>query len=599
MTAPNEHPLESVQIAGIERKLGNRQFQRIFAWSSAVTALVYLLVYWTAAFDPAARTSTTLPQLWSSPVMLMGMLLQSMHLLLLVTSLLLSFYILWRDSPRPLVRHLVCLASAIALILAFALSVETTTIFRNSIFFNGKAGYGWYVAFSICMFLLSMLMIIVSGLKFILYFPKPITMMGFDQDLYSKAIGNNWRNLGFWFGKRGLKQHTSLQGICFLAGLLLIALVCFQANVGFLKYAGFFLMCWQPFAIIGAKIHHVHEQDQRAMRWVAVGQSAWLAFTFFSLLSVFVARASNLLVFANTAESIAFTSAFFGFFFLGFLFVLLATLAFAIFYQGTLDPDLIIRRTWLIAIVSTLSGLLFVVLERVAAAWFSTWLNISSDLAFIIVGAVTAACVFPLRKVAERSIKGAIQAWHSTYALADGVREEAVIVFADLSGYTALTEKNEREALILAAIFHRDAERVAKAHHGRLIKTIGDEVMLRFATANEAYAATKKLYHDYIHHADGLVSAPLFVHAALHSGEVVVGNKGDVFGATVNLAARLLGIAGSRDVVASGAVYAALPENEQRASQALGERQFKNVEHPVMCFLLTTLQPSPDKANAA
>ncbi|MBX9902112.1 MAG: adenylate/guanylate cyclase domain-containing protein [Burkholderiaceae bacterium] len=588
MTAPNEHPLESVQIAGIERKLGNRQFQRIFAWSSAVTALVYLLVYWTAAFDPAARTSATLPQLWSSPVMLMGMLLQSMHLLLLVTSLLLSFYILWRDSPRPLVRHLVCLASAIALIFAFILPIESSTIFRNSIFFNGKAGHGWYVAFSVCLMLLSALMVLVSGIKFILYFPKPITMMGFDQDLYSKAIGQNWRDVGFWFGKRGLKQHTSLQGICFLTGLLLIALVCFQANVGFLKYAGFFLMCWQPFAIIGAKIHHVHEQDQRAVRWVAVGQSAWLAFTFFSLLLVFVARASNLLVFANSVESNAFTGAFFGFFFLGFLFVLLATLAFAIFYQGTLDPDLIIRRTWVIAIVSTLSGLLFVVLERVAAAWFSTWLNISSDLAFIIVGAVTAACVFPLRKVAERSIKGAIQAWHSTYALADGVREEAVIVFADLSGYTALTEKNEREALILAAIFHRDAERVAKAHRGRLIKTIGDEVMLRFETAEEAYHAIKQLVREYFDHATPLVSAPLAIHAALHSGEVVLGNKGDVYGATVNLAARLLGLAGSHDVVASEAVVAALSAIPRSTAKALGAHQFKNVQHAVECFLLMT-----------
>lgn len=76
---------------------------------------------------------------------------------------------------------------------------------------------------------------------------------------------------------------------------------------------------------------------------------------------------------------------------------------------------------------------------------------------------------------------------------------------------------------------------------------------------------------------------PLPIHAAIHRGEVAEAPSGDVFGATVNLAARLMGVAGPDDIVASQAALARMPGHQ---AHSLGERKFKNVELPIECFRL-------------
>ena len=96
-----------------------------------------------------------------------------------------------------------------------------------------------------------------------------------------------------------------------------------------------------------------------------------------------------------------------------------------------------------------------------------------------------------------------------------------------------------------------------------------------------------ELIADYMAHAAPLVSAPLPVHAAVHRGEIVVGANGDVFGGTVNLAARMLGIAGPHDVVASDSAIFGL--SAQFKAEPIGSRAFKNIEHEVPCFRLLLL----------
>ena len=229
--------------------------------------------------------------------------------------------------------------------------------------------------------------------------------------------------------------------------------------------------------------------------------------------------------------------------------------------------------------------MLFVLVERVLAGVVAGWAGISAANAFTLVAIVTAVVVLPLRTWLERRIRDAIERWQPANALADGARRDAVIVFADLSGYTALTERNEREALIMAAVFHRNAQVSARANHGQLIKTIGDAAMLRFERAEDAHRATTELQRDFRAHIEAMSLVPLPIHAAIHRGEVVEGAGGDVFGATVNLAARLLGVAGPDEIVAS---VAALDRTSLAASaHPLGERRFKNVAAPVECFRLS------------
>ena len=466
----------------------------------------------------------------------------------------------------------------------------------NNLYLTANSGllafFGTVLLVSVWMF---------STLKFILFFPKPIKLAGIYPIDTARDLGERLRErlrtrgtrsfLGMlFFG--GFSEFSSRwlispQFAALTIGLVLIALVDYQSDAAAgpvaIDYA-FYFWCWLPFAFMSGKQKHLGEEDRRAIRWVVLGQTVWLIVFFSSLLLVLVLRSSGLLIFSGWHESNLFTGSLMTFMFAGFVLVFIATLAFSILYHGTLDPDLMIRRTWVVAVVGIVSGMLFVLIERLIANMLTRWLDISQGAAFTVVGVVTAVCIFPIRAGAEKFIKRVVEKWQSTYLLADGIRQDAVIVFADLSGYTALSEKNEREALILAAIFHRDAETVAEAHRGRLIKTIGDAVMMRFAKTEDAYAATRKLIDDYATHAAPLVKTTLPVHAALHRGEVVEGANGDVFGATVNMAARLLGVAGPHEVVASESAIAGI--STAIKAEAMGSHAFKNIENAVPFFRL-------------
>ena len=421
---------------------------------------------------------------------------------------------------------------------------------------------------------------IFAVFQFLVLYPKPVRLLGTDfgadgLPLRGKVAEWKWR----WF--------TSPQFGALLAGTAVILMLgstldLTRSTINML--AGYYFLCWLPFAVIAAKQPLLDEEDRRSVRWVFLGQAVWMVLFLASLLVVYALVVGEVLRFANWNHSTVFAEGFFTFFFAGFAIVLLVTLAISIFYHGTLDPDLMIRRTWVLAVVGLVFGAIFVTLERLLADAIAAWLEVSAANALTVVGAITAGLVYPVRTIVESRVKGVIERWRSAQAIADGIRGEAAIVFADLSGYTALTERNEREALIMAAIFHRDAQELAGAHDGKLIKTIGDAVLLRFAAVDDAFAATRELTRLFAAHVAAMSMTPLPIHAAVHFGEVVESSTGDVFGSTVNIAARLLGTAGPEEIVASrAAVERAQGEAEARF---VGGKKLKNVEAPVDCFLL-------------
>jgi adenylate cyclase len=111
--------------------------------------------------------------------------------------------------------------------------------------------------------------------------------------------------------------------------------------------------------------------------------------------------------------------------------------------------------------------------------------------------------------------------------------EPPAIAFIDLTGFTRLTEESgDREAAQVAMAFTSLAGQVAEARGGRLVKPLGDGVLLRFASARVAVEATLEVLARV--EPAGLPRG----HAGIASGPVIV-REGDVFGRTVNLAARI------------------------------------------------------------
>jgi adenylate cyclase len=148
------------------------------------------------------------------------------------------------------------------------------------------------------------------------------------------------------------------------------------------------------------------------------------------------------------------------------------------------------------------------------------------------------------------------------------------IAFVDLTAYTERTaaggdELAARDAATLLALSHE----VAAKHRGRVVKALGDGVMLRFETVAAAVSAVRELMGE-------VAEADLpAVHAGVAAGTFVV-RDGDVFGQTVNLAARLAGIAAAGELLVARASGDAL----ERAGIAWldgGEVALKGIDRPI------------------
>jgi len=124
------------------------------------------------------------------------------------------------------------------------------------------------------------------------------------------------------------------------------------------------------------------------------------------------------------------------------------------------------------------------------------------------------------------------------------------VLFADVSGSTRLYE-TEGDAAALDAI-GRCIERLSQAAEsigGRVLKTIGDEVMVLFPTPDAAASAASEM-HAAVDTLPPVNGTKLGVRIGFHSGPVIQRDN-DVFGDTVNLAARLVNQAQKGQIVTS------------------------------------------------
>ena len=107
--------------------------------------------------------------------------------------------------------------------------------------------------------------------------------------------------------------------------------------------------------------------------------------------------------------------------------------------------------------------------------------------------------------------------------------------------------------------------------------------MFVFDDATSALRVLEDLHREFPKAAANLGLDLLPVHSGAHVGDVTVAHDGDVYGQTVNIAARIQGSASPGQVVVSAALADAVP---QFAYTDLGTREFKNVPEPVACRAL-------------
>lgn len=136
--------------------------------------------------------------------------------------------------------------------------------------------------------------------------------------------------------------------------------------------------------------------------------------------------------------------------------------------------------------------------------------------------------------------------------------EKRAVLFADICGSTSLYERLGDELarqLISGCIALMLDE--TRAHGGTLIKTIGDEIMCTFPTADAAINAACAMQANVEGDNQGK-SQPMHIRIGFHYGDVICEGN-DVFGDTVNVAARVAGITRAGQIMTTLPTVNALP----------------------------------------
>ena len=163
---------------------------------------------------------------------------------------------------------------------------------------------------------------------------------------------------------------------------------------------------------------------------------------------------------------------------------------------------------------------------------------------------------------------------------------DLAVLFADIAGSTSLYERIGNAAA-LAAISRclEMAAATAKGHGGRLVKTIGDEAMLLFATADDAVEAAGEIQRRMAESAGGN-DLHLGFRIGLHYGAAIE-SSGDVFGDAVNVAARMVGLAKRGQVILSQATMGRLAPSLAARVRELDRLTVKGKEQDIgICELL-------------
>jgi class 3 adenylate cyclase/YHS domain-containing protein len=163
-------------------------------------------------------------------------------------------------------------------------------------------------------------------------------------------------------------------------------------------------------------------------------------------------------------------------------------------------------------------------------------------------------------------------------------------VFADLAGFTALTEAHgDEEAVKLVEEFSEAVEAELPAVRGEHVKTIGDALMLRIPDPGAAVLVGLRIAHDLITEH----GAPA-VRVGLHHGPAVE-RKGDYFGASVNLAARVAALASGGEVLLTGETAALVPDLEGVLYESRGRQTLRNVAEPIEIFAALRVGQGEDR----
>jgi TolB-like protein/class 3 adenylate cyclase/tetratricopeptide (TPR) repeat protein len=184
----------------------------------------------------------------------------------------------------------------------------------------------------------------------------------------------------------------------------------------------------------------------------------------------------------------------------------------------------------------------------------------------------------------------------------DTERRLVAIFAADVEGYSRLMGADEVGTLRDLTRRRTILDGLIASHRGRIANTAGDSVLAEFGSAVDAVQCAVEAQAA-LSEANAGLSPDRHINfrIGVHVGDIMV-KGGDLFGDSVNIAARLQTLASAGGVCVSGVAHDQVRKILPFAFSDLGAQQVKNIDEPVRAFALVTeraaVVTAPAKASA-
>jgi adenylate cyclase len=167
---------------------------------------------------------------------------------------------------------------------------------------------------------------------------------------------------------------------------------------------------------------------------------------------------------------------------------------------------------------------------------------------------------------------------------AEEQRKLAAIMFTDMVGYSALSQRDEKLAQELLEEHRRLLREIFPRFNGTEIKTIGDAFLVEFGSALEAAQCAIEIQRTLAKRdADASADRQIQVRIGVHIGDVVH-RGGDVYGDGVNIASRIEALAGAGGICVSMDVERQIRSALEARFQKLAPMELKNISVPMDLF---------------
>ena len=172
-------------------------------------------------------------------------------------------------------------------------------------------------------------------------------------------------------------------------------------------------------------------------------------------------------------------------------------------------------------------------------------------------------------------------------------RPRAILVVDMVESVRLIGQDEEGVVCRWLNLVDRVVTQVLPRSGGRLVKSLGDGMLLEFGDIRSAASAAISIQQESAQASPGLpADEQMFLRMGIEFGDVIVDHH-DVYGRGVNLAARLATLAGPNEIVISAQARDLLIPTLDAEIEDLGECHVKHIRQPVRAYRIGPAGPRP------